>query len=263
VIRFHHQYQVISTTSEKYLEGDATYIGKLNRINSNDNNLAKDISLKQNLRFIKLPQATFQWQEVKRKIKRRVSTRRSVNPKDIKYFKCFSLGHFKAQCMNLIKCFKCQELGHVQYKCLNKDSTGLPFRSKQSFKTQIQLNQNQTTKMENNFFDKRPAKMIVYFERRDHLNQHSHYLNCAGLITLRGGQADPSMIRPIQIVIAHKMGWNPIDYEVYSLHLMEKLISSYYAQVSAIETMWCKVDLTEYRERMSSLMCKRGPCNLA
>jgi hypothetical protein len=69
--------------------------------------------------------------------------------------------------------------------------------------------------MENLFYNERPLMTTVYFEPRDHLNQHMNYLHRAKLITFRQGQAERRLTRQMTTAIARRVGWTGNEYEIY------------------------------------------------
>jgi hypothetical protein len=96
----------------------------------------------------------------------------------------------------------------------------LPFeRKKHTSFINSKTNLSSQPTMANNFEDERPLLTTVYFEQRDHLNQHTEYLHRLGLITLRNGGPVPELTIPIAIAIARKVGWNATNYEVYECGL--------------------------------------------
>jgi hypothetical protein len=78
--------------------------------------------------------------------------------------------------------------------------------------------------MMDNFYDERPDMTTVYFEPREHLNQHTQYLHRAGLVVLRQGGHHPNLKRAIATTIATQVGWRADDYEVYSCGLAHYIV---------------------------------------
>jgi hypothetical protein len=75
--------------------------------------------------------------------------------------KCFSLGHFKAQCKNLIKRFSCCEPGHVHYKCTQKDKERTPTLEKGKIKRKSSKKfPKHHREMANNFYEERPTMTV-------------------------------------------------------------------------------------------------------
>jgi hypothetical protein len=81
--------------------------------------------------------------------------------------------------INIIRCFIYQESGHVHNKCPSKTKEEeLAKRNNVKIKLErsdhsIKSKEHPTTRA-NNFYDKRSAMTTVYFEEREHLNQHTH-----------------------------------------------------------------------------------------
>jgi hypothetical protein len=192
--------------------GGAAYRKVESRFRLNDNG-KKELELdysgrKGALRFIKPPVATTVWQTV-------VSNKKTAKNRPTNCcFKCFLPGHYKKQCRNNIKCLKCGRSGHIQYKSkethhnTNKDSNNLGRQNKDT--------QHNTSQVVNNlFYAERPDITTVYFERRDHLNQHTQFLHRSGLVTFRQGAPLPERRHQVVAALARRIGWNHQDYEVY------------------------------------------------
>jgi hypothetical protein len=155
-----------------------------------------DDNLSKKQKFIKPPVANHRWQMVMRKPKRQIPVGIS---KGRNYFKCFLPGHFKSQYKNDIKCFSCKKSCHVYYKCKEKKGSDSS-KTVQYLQTEGEIQQkNDATdhSMAENFYDERPDMTTVYFEPRDHLNQHMQYLHQAGLVVLRQGGHHQNLKRAI------------------------------------------------------------------
>jgi hypothetical protein len=145
--------QRIETNHEKLIRSD---LQEHNLDTYDDGTLSKK-------RFIISLQASLQWQEVVRKSKKRPLKGCRLDSPDNKCFKCFSSGHFKVQCTNLIKCFFCRKPGHVHYKCPQKSTGQKSIPSRQKIDKRSTKNSKIRRTMANNFYEERPAMTTVYF----------------------------------------------------------------------------------------------------
>jgi hypothetical protein len=79
--------------------------------------------------------------------------------------------------------------------------------------------------MANNlFYAERPDITTVYFERRDHLNQHTQFLHRSGLVTFRQDAPLPERRHQVAAALARRISWNPQDYEVYESGIAHYII---------------------------------------
>jgi hypothetical protein len=198
----------------------AAYNEIANRLNINANEnteIESDYSGRKGA-FIKPPVATVQWQTIVRKKKPAKS--RPTNC----CFKCFIPGHYKRQCNNIIKCFKCGRSGHTHYKC-KETKPAINKETQAQFGQKTKGIQSKTSQMTNNlFYVERPDITTVYFERRDHMNQHTQFLHRSGLVTFRNGAPLPQRRHQVAAALARRIGWHPQDYEVYDSGIVNYII---------------------------------------
>jgi hypothetical protein len=163
-------------------------------------------------RFLKPPMAIDDWQIV--------NGRKSKSSRPVKHcFKCFLPGHFKTQCKNSIKCFRCGKSGHTQYKW-EETKKDAPKRfnnelKQKELKQQEQIIKNYSKMANNLLYAERPYITTVYFERRDHLNQHTQFFHQSRLITFRNSASLLERIGQVAAALTCWIGWHPKDYEVY------------------------------------------------